>query len=77
MSPKDFETLRRKQLASNKLQLLIASAAQITKSEAETVGNAENGIPELTQTKANEILNDWFDNVKSKSKIKILLEDRD
>ena len=33
MSPKDFESLRRKQLASNKLKLLVASATQISESE--------------------------------------------
>ncbi len=71
ISPKDFETLRRKQIASNKLQILIASAAKISNSEI-TESLDENA---LIQIKANEILNDWFDNVKRKSKIKILLED--
>ena len=72
MSPKDFESLRRKQLASNKLQILIASAAKISNSEI-TKDADENA---LIQIKANEILNDWFDEVKRKSKIKILLEDK-
>jgi parvulin-like peptidyl-prolyl isomerase len=72
MTPKDFESLRRKQIASNKLQLLIASAAKVSNSEI-----SENTTEmDLIQYKANEILNDWFDNVKRKSKIKILLEDR-
>ena len=72
MSPKDFETLRRKQLAANKLQILIASAAKISNSEITENANENT----LIQVKANEILNDWFDDVKRKSKIKILLEDR-
>jgi hypothetical protein len=72
MAPKDFESLRRKQLASNKLQMLIASAAKISNSEL-TKDADENA---LIQIKANEILNAWFDNVKRKSKIKILLEDK-
>ena len=70
LSPKDFETLRRKQLAASKLQILIASSARISTSE-----NPEKDDT-LLQKKANEILNDWFDNIKRKSKIKILLEDR-
>ncbi|WP_372518957.1 SurA N-terminal domain-containing protein [Candidatus Ruminimicrobiellum ovillum] len=73
MSPKDFESLRRKQIAANKLQLLVASATQVTKSEMESLGSSN--IPELTQIKANEILNDWFDTVKKNSKIEILLDD--
>ncbi|MCR4662425.1 MAG: SurA N-terminal domain-containing protein [Endomicrobiaceae bacterium] len=73
MSPKDFESLRRKQLASNKLQILIASAAKISKSELNSEDVNESA---LTQAKANEVLNDWYDEVKRNSKIKILLEDR-
>lgn len=72
LSPKDFETLRRKQIAANKLQILIASATKISKSEV--TENLKEDT--LIQIKANEILNDWFDDVKRKSKIKILLEDR-
>jgi hypothetical protein len=73
MSPKDFENLRRKQLAANKLQILIASAAKVSNSEAKE--DADKNA--LIQVKANEVLNDWFDNVKRESKVKILLEDRD
>lgn len=72
MSPKDFESLRRKQIASTKLQGLIASAAKISNSE-KTEDTSE--YIQL-QTKANEILNDWFNNVKRNSKIQILLEDK-
>lgn len=70
MSPKDFENLRRKQIAANKLQILIASAARVSNSE-----KAYKDGYELLQTRANEVLNDWFDNVKNKSNIKILLDD--
>ena len=73
MSPKDFESLRRKQLAANKLQILIASSAKISNSEVTDDLNETD----LIQVKANEILNDWFDTVKKNSKIQILLEDRD
>lgn len=75
MAPKDFETLRRKQIASNKLQMLIASSARVSQSEFEKKGTSN--IPELTQIKANDILNDWFDEIRKNSKIQILLnEDR-
>ena len=72
MSPKDFESLRRKQLAAAKLQMLIASAATVSNSEI-TEGSTEES---LLQKKANEILNDWFDNITKKATIKVLLEDR-
>lgn len=71
MAPKDFESLRRKQIASNKLQLFIASSAKVSNSEL-----ANTQEENLIQTRANEILNDWFDDVKRNSKIQILLEDR-
>ena len=74
MSPKDFENLRRKQIAANKLKVLVASATNVSNTEAEK-DSGKAAI--LIQTKANEILNDWFDSVKRESKIKILLEDRD
>ena len=72
MSPKDFESLRRKQLASNKLQILIASSVKISNSEI----SGKETEASLIQVKANEVLNDWFNDIKNKSKIKILLEDR-
>ena len=72
MSPKDFESLRRKQLAANKLQILVASAATIPDS-AIPKDSKEDA---LMQIKANEVLNDWFDTIKKSSNIKILLEDR-
>ena len=72
MSPKDFESLRRKQIASTKLQMFIASAAIIPNSKI-TEESSENA---LLQEKANEVLNDWFNNLKRTSNIKILLEER-
>ena len=72
MTPKDFESLRRKQIAAQKLQMLVASAATISDSEV-SEGTTKEG---LLQIKANEILNDWFDNIKGKAEIKILLDER-
>ena len=73
MSPKDFEALRRKELAANKLQLLVVSAATVSNSEI----SEDTKESSLIQMKANEILNDWFDEVRNNSKIEILLENRD
>ncbi len=73
MSPKDFEALRRKELAANKLQLLVVSAATVSNSEI----SEDTKESSLIQMKANEILNDWFDEIRNNSKIEILLENRD
>ncbi|MBR3655099.1 MAG: SurA N-terminal domain-containing protein [Elusimicrobia bacterium] len=73
MSPKDFEYLRRKQIASNKLQLLIASASRVSESEKKM--SKISNVPDLIQIKANEILNDWFDEVRKNSKIEVLLDE--
>ena len=73
MSPKDFEYLRRKQIASNKLQLLIASASRVSESEKQM--SKISNIPDLIQIKANEILNDGFDEVRKNSKIEVLLNE--
>ena len=77
LSPKDFENLRRKQIASNKLQMLIASAAKVSRSEIGATEKQENYVTEVAalQTKANEILNDWFDKIKRETKIKITIQD--
>lgn len=76
MSPKDFEMLRRKQLASNKLQIFIASSARITDSEYKELHklypDADNNS--LLQMKMNEVLNDWFEAVRQKTDFKITME---
>lgn len=74
LSPKDFESLRRKQIASKKLQMLVASAAKVSDTELKNPDNYSEQATAL-QTKANEILNDWFDTIKKKTKIKITLQD--
>lgn len=70
LSPKDFETLRRKQLAANKLKVLIASSVKISNSE-----KAKGNEYQLLQEKANEVINAWFEEIIKKSKIEILLSD--
>lgn len=70
LSPKDFESLRRKQLAANKLKMLIASSVKISNSE-----KAKGNEYQLLQEKANEVVNAWFEEIIKKSKIEILLSD--
>ena len=70
LSPKDFETLRRKQLAANKLKVLIASSVKISNSE-----KAKGNEYQLLQEKVNEVINAWFEEIIKKSKIEILLSD--
>lgn len=69
MSPKDFETLRRKEIVANKLKALIASAAIVSNSEK------INGNKYQLLQKSNEVLNAWFNDIKRKSKIEIYLFD--
>jgi hypothetical protein len=77
LSPKEFENLRRKQLISNKLQLLIASSAKMSDAQEKFLKeNSKEEIDEamLLQIKPNEILNDWFEKVQDKSDYKITLK---
>jgi len=71
MSPKEFEALRRKQIASEKLKIVLASSIKAFDFEVE---EAKRTHPEITkdgllQMKANIILNDWFMNTVKASKI--------
>jgi hypothetical protein len=76
MSPKDFESLRRKQLASTKLQIFIASSARITDSELKALRKLYPGTEDnaLLQMKMNEVLNSWFENVRQTTNLKITME---
>lgn len=76
LAPKDFEEYRRKQLISRKVQILIASAisnvseAEINYAKDVYKTDDKNSI---LQQKNNEILNDWFNKVLQKSKIKFTM----
>ena len=77
LSPKEFENLRRKQLISNKLQLLIASSAKMSDAQQKYFKeNSKEDVNEamLLQIKPNEILNDWFEKVQDKTDYKITLK---
>ena len=77
LSPKEYETFRRKQIAANKLKMLIASSASVSDGELDEM---RKEMPDLNkeyalQLKANEVLNDWFENIKKNTKIEINLQD--
>ena len=76
LSPKEFETLRRKQLISNKLQLLIASSAKMSDAQEEAFKDDNKGLEHamILQIKPNEILNDWFKQVQDNTDYKITLK---
>ena len=79
LSPKDFENLRRKQLASNKLQVFIASSSKITDSEYKELHNLYPNVDDntLIQMKMNEVLNDWFGEIRQKTDLKITMEGKE
>ncbi len=66
ISPKDFETLRRKQIVANKLKVLIASTVKVSKTEK--INHKES---QLLQEKANEIVNSWFNDIRGKSTVEV------
>ncbi len=76
LSPKEFETLRRKQLVSNKLQLLIASSAKVSDAQEQFIKENDKDITDsmILQIKPNEILNDWFMQVQDNTDYKITLK---
>ena len=76
LSPKEFETLRRKQLISNKLQILIASSAKVSDAQEQFIKENDKGITDsmILQIKPNEILNDWFAKVQDNTDYKITLK---
>ncbi len=76
LTPKEFENMRKKQLAANKLKILIASAvSDISDSEFKTI-SATTAKDYALQFKNNEILNDWFEQIRKDAKIKITMEDK-
>ncbi len=78
MTPKEFENLRRKQIGANKMQLFIASSVKLSPSEIKYLQDSDSATDETSavQIKANEILNDWFDSVKTETDVKITLENQ-
>ncbi len=77
LSPKEYETFRRKQIAANKLKALIASAASVSDGELEEMKKESPTLNKeyALQLKANEVLNDWFKEVKEKTNIEVNLSE--
>jgi hypothetical protein len=71
MSPKEYEAMRRKQLAGEKVKLIMASAIKLSDSEYEAAvaDGTEISKMEFLQSKANTLLNDWYLNIARNSKI--------
>lgn len=79
LTPKDFEDMRKKQIAANKMKILIASAiSDISESEFKNlqITNIKITKDYALQFKNNEILNDWFDQVRKGTSIKITMSDK-
>ncbi|MCL2143976.1 MAG: SurA N-terminal domain-containing protein [Endomicrobia bacterium] len=71
LSPKEYETLRKKQIAGEKVKITMASAVKISDSEYEAAaaGGSEISRDEMMQIKVNGILNVWFMNIVKNAKI--------
>jgi predicted thioredoxin/glutaredoxin len=71
--------MRKKQIAANKMKILIASAvSDISKSE---FSGLKNENPKITkdyvwQMRNNEILNDWFDKIRKETSVKITMDNK-
>ena len=71
MTPKEYEALRRKQIAGEKLKILLASAIKVSESEfAQALKNDKNLSREAyIQSKVNYLLNEWYLDIARNSKI--------
>jgi hypothetical protein len=71
MLPKEYENLRKKQIAGEKLKILLASAIKISNSEFEAAaaGGSKMTKEEMIQIKGNTILNEWYADIIKNSTI--------
>ena len=71
MSPKEYEALRKKQISSEKLKIILASSIKAFDFEVEEAKKTNPKITRdmLLQMKANIILNEWFMNAVKTAKI--------
>ncbi|MDD5020842.1 MAG: SurA N-terminal domain-containing protein [Endomicrobiaceae bacterium] len=79
LTPKEFENMRKKQIAANKMKILIASAiSDISESELKSMKTINPNITKayMLQLRNNEILNDWFDKIRKETSIKITMSDK-
>ncbi|MDR0820698.1 MAG: SurA N-terminal domain-containing protein [Endomicrobium sp.] len=71
MTAKEYETMRRKQIAAVKVKMFIASCIKLWNYELENVLKQEPPVTEnaLIQIKVNFILNEWYLDIVRNSKI--------
>jgi peptidyl-prolyl cis-trans isomerase D len=70
MSPKEYELLRKKQIAGIKLKMLLASSVKLWNYEVVTVAKQKDKTKEeLFSSKINVVLNEWYQQVIKSSKI--------
>jgi hypothetical protein len=73
MTPKEYENLIKKQIAGNKVRMIIAHSVKLWNYELETAikQNPSMTKDDLLQLKKNTILNEWYSNITKNSKISI------
>ncbi|GHT54971.1 hypothetical protein AGMMS50233_04130 [Endomicrobiia bacterium] len=71
MSPKEYESLRKKQIAVKKVKEMIASSVRVWKHEFEEKVKQDSSITKdaLKLEKGNILLNEWYSTVHDNSKI--------
>ena len=71
MIPKEYEEMRKKQIAGDKLKILLASSIKLMNGDYETAvkANADIKREDVIQMKINYILNEWYINLAKKSKV--------
>jgi len=71
LTPKEYETIIKKQICENKLKMTLASSVKLWNYEFENSLKQNSSVIKnnLIQEKINLILNDWYSNVVKNSKI--------
>jgi hypothetical protein len=73
MTPREYENLIKKQIAGNKVRMIIAHSVKLWNYELETAIKQNHSMTEdiLLQLKINIVLNEWYSNITKNSKISI------
>jgi hypothetical protein len=73
MTAKEYEAMRRKQIAAAKVKMLISSCVKVWNYELENALKQESPITKnaLIQSKINFILNEWYSDIVRNSKITV------
>jgi hypothetical protein len=71
MTPKEYETLRKKQIAGNKVKMILAPSIKLWNYELEAAIRQNPSITKnaLLQAKINIVLNEWYLSIIKNSKI--------